>query len=422
MKKKYLICGIIVILLLVGGCFIVFNKNESKNNNIMDDDYEKEDNFSINLIKEINKQREENYLISPYSIEIALNMLRDGARGNTKDEIDSVIYNRKINSIIVKNRIGVANAAFIRNKYKNYVEKDYYDTLKNSYNAEILYDEFNTPEVINNWVNDKTSGMIKKVVDEIDDDFVLGLANALAIDVEWENQFECNNTNSEKFTKSDGTGINVEMMHSDYKTSDYKYIELANAKGIIIPYRRYDSETGEENYTGDSRLEFIGLLPNDNINSFINSLTIDTLDNLDSNSREASSDLTIRLSLPRFNYEYDLKDFSSILYNMGIRDAFDPVNADFTGIIERNNEVDNLYVGVAVHKTYIDLNEKGTKAAAVTYFGMKDSASMADKSEIIDISFNKPFVYMIRDVETKEILFFGTVYEPNLWEGTTCSN
>ena len=83
---------------------------------------------------------------------------------------------------------------------------------------------------------------------------------------------------------------------------------------------------------------------------------------------------------------------------------------------------DNVYVSKAVHKTYIDLNEKGTKAAAVTYFGMDKASSVAPTKKKVKIEFNKPFVYMIRDSKTKEILFFGVVRKPNEWKGSTCSN
>ena len=87
-------------------------------------------------------------------------------------------------------------------------------------------------------------------------------------------------------------------------------------------------------------------------------------------------------------------------------------------------EIDeNVYVGEAVHKTRIELNEKGTKAAAVTYFGMfKNAMEIENDYEEVDIKFNKPFIYLIREKNTSELLFFGTVFEPNKWEGMTCSN
>ena len=101
---------------------------------------------------------------------------------------------------------------------------------------------------------------------------------------------------------------------------------------------------------------------------------------------------------------------------MGITDVFDSTKANFNKVMD-NSEI---YVNTAIHKTRIELNETGTKAAAVTYFGTKDNAMpMLDKS--YSIAFNRPFIYMIRDKATNEILFFGVVEEPNIWKGSTCN-
>ena len=108
---------------------------------------------------------------------------------------------------------------------------------------------------------------------------------------------------------------------------------------------------------------------------------------------------------------------------MGIKKAFDEEEADFSKIITKENlnklGKENIYVSDAIHKTYIDLNEKGTKAAAVTYFGIR-ATSGVESYETVEIKFDRPFIYMIRDTETKEILFLGSVYEPNKWNGNTC--
>ena len=90
--------------------------------------------------------------------------------------------------------------------------------------------------------------------------------------------------------------------------------------------------------------------------------------------------------------------------------------------MDKNSVIDNLYVGEAIHKTHIDLNEKGTKAAAITYFGMFKNTSIIIEKENIEIEFNRPFIYIIKDSKTNEMLFFGVVYEPNKWNGSTCSN
>jgi len=401
MNKRTIYLLIIIVLLVTIIGIIIFEDISRTNNNSKEDIVITDNDFTLSFIKNVNKEKLENYLVSPYSVEVALNMLKSGSSGNTLDELNKVLSKRNLK--ISNDNVKIANGIFIKDKYKNDIKDSFTNNLKTNFNAEILYDEFTTPNVINNWVNDKTNGMINKILDDISPDFVLGLANAIAIDAKWESVFECISTTSETFNKVDGKKINVQMMHKTYQ-SGIKYLD-GDTKGVVIPY--------QEN------LEFIGLLPNNNVQEYISSLSKEKLDNILNSFKDISSKERVLLSLPRFSYSYDLKDFQDILVSMGIKDAFDSSNANFSNII--SPEIEELYVSDAIHKTYIDLNEKGTKAAAVTYFGLdKNSASYTNKYKDIKIEFNRPFIYMIRDTASKEILFFGTVYEPNIWNGSTC--
>ena len=409
-KEKIKRSAIIIIILLIA-CLSIINsrarrikKQKEKEVNV-----EVVGNYNIDIIKLTNNESvDSNYLISPYNIEIALNMLRDGANGKTKEEIDKVIGNRKINDVSIKDKLNIANAVFIKDLYKDNVKKDYISLLDKNYKADILYDKFETPDVINNWVKEKTNGMIPKILDRISKDYVMGLASALALDVEWDKSFECVNTIEENFTKIDNSKMKVEMMHQTY-TNGAKYLKNSEVEGIVLPYKSDDKE-----------LEFVAILPKDGVNNYINNLDEDKLKNITNDFKDATSKMHVNLSLPRFTYSYDVKDFIGILKKMGIVTAFDENLADFTKMAVVDT---NLYVGEAIHKTKVELNEKGTKAAAVTYFGMFEATGLVDRDyEEVDIKFNKPFVYMIRERNTGEILFFGTVFEPNKWEGTTCSN
>lgn len=404
MNKRNIGIIIGIIIVCIGIVLLIIGRKANKEKIVLDND------FNINIIKAFNKlDGDKNYLISPYNIYLALNMLRDGASGKTKDEIDKVLNNDKINNLLVKDKIGVANGVFIKDIYKNNVKKDYYDILKNKYNSDIIYDEFTSPDKINNWVSEKTYGMIPSILDRMDKNYVMGLASALAIDVKWLDSFECIRTTSEEFTKINNDKINVEMMHKSFDTDYFKYINEEDIKGIILPYEKIDNNID---------LEFIGLIPED-INTYINSLTKDKLDKIIQSAKTASDKIHVNLSIPRFSYDYNANDFMDILKELGIHEAFDPDLANFTKMIEI---AENIYVGEAIHKTHIELNEVGTKAAAVTYFGMFKNSAMIDQNyQEINITFNKPFIYLIREKNTGEILFFGTVYEPNLWNSSTCS-
>lgn len=354
--------------------------------------------FDYNIIHAANKE-DKNYLISPYSIGYALTILKDGAKDNTKTQIDDALKNYNINKINnIKDRIAISNALFIKNKYKNDISTNYITNVKDNYDSEILFDEFETPKVINDWTKEKTYGMIDKILDQMDKDFVLGIANAIAIDVEWKNQFIENNTRKETFTKIDNTTKEVDMMHTD---EDVMYIENNNAKGIIKDYKKY----------GDVELEFVAILPNNDIKEYINKFNKDELNSLLNNKKTNDENTEINLSLPKFKFDYKYEKFMDDLKFLGITDAFNENKANFKDMLNDDSLLE-LYVGEAIHKTHIELSEYGTKASAVTYFGMFKNTAMPQQKDKINIVFNRPFLFLIKEKESDNIWFFGTIYEP----------
>lgn len=402
--KKIIIVLMSILVILTVILFLLF-KNQNKHVT------PKKSDFINKIINVVNKKEKDNYLISPYSIEMALQMLSEGTDTTTFKEIDALIGKRQIPMLMAKDHISVANALFLKEKYKDIVNKEFVNKLKSNYDAEVLIDKFENPDKINAWVNEKTYEMIPKVVDQIDELFVLGLANAIAIDVEWVNKFECNNTSSEMF-KNDKEKIETEMMHAEYH-SNIKYIDDKDIQGVIIPYMSYDKD-GKANYNNEgTTLEFVGILPKD-INAFIANFNNRDFNKLTSSFKDLQTSEELNLSLPRFKYDYKL-DLIDVLKELGVNEIFSK-NADFTKIF---GEKGDLYISDAIHKTHIELSENGTKAAAVTYFGIKAN-SLIEDNKIINITFNKPFVYIIRDTKTKEILFIGIVKSPNKWNGSTC--
>ena len=368
-------------------------------------------NFNNTLIKTINKNENGNYLISPYSIEVALNMLKEGSNSTTYNELNKILPSNKIANLNIKNRISVANAVFVKSMYQDNIKKDFISTVKNKYNSEILFVEFNPPDVINDWVKKKTFGMLDKLIDEVNPDFVMGLANALAIDVEWKYKFKCVNTIKSNFTVLDSTK-EVEMMHNSYESNqkDVKYIKNDNEIAVILPYNSYNKEDSE---TDTVDLQFIAVLPNNDVNKYIYDFNLEKYSSLMNGFKDIGPNEKLDVSLPRFKYDYSINNFNKYLINIGLRETFSE-NPNFSRIIDKN-----LKISSSVHKTHISLNEKGTKAAAVTYFSMANSSALDEKT-IINIDFNKPFLYMIKDSKSDELLFFGVVKEPNEWKGSDC--
>lgn len=364
-------------------------------------------NYYIKLIKEINKNENKNYLISPYSIEMALSMLRDGAEGETKKQITDLIGNRELNYFNSKKKINVANALFVNKKYKDNVLDSYYNIVKDKYKSDIIYDKFEGPKAVNDWVNKKTNKMIPSLLDDLDETDLLVLVNALAIDLKWEYSFSCNNTNKAIFFREDGSWYKVAMMRENYEKENVKYFKDDKSEGVIIPYKTYDDN--------DNRLEFVGILPVSNINSYIDNLTAERLESIDKIVQEIPEGNTLTVAIPKFQYDYEIEKFIDALQSLGIKNAFD--EADLSKMLNISSHVSQV-----VHKTHIEVKEQGTKATAASGVVITKDASSEQEERQITIRFEKPFVYMIRDQKTKEILFFGVVYEPDEWNGKTCEN
>ena len=399
----------IIIILFVIALFL--RRSDNKKN--ISKKTDKKLSYDVKVIKELSTDK--NFLISPYSIKVALGMLRDGSTGNSNKQISDLIGNDDISLIESSEKVSNANGLFIKDQYKSLVEENYINTLSNNYSSEVIFDKFEKPDVLNNWVNEKTFGMIDKAVEEVPSDFVLGLVNAIAIDVSWNIPFECDKTSSEEFIRNDNSKINVEMMKKTYSSSQYKYFIYDDFKGVVLPYKKEE----------DLSLEFVAILPNNDVNSFINNLTDSDLERTYKNITVVG-EKELYVELPRFSYSYEVEDLIESLKSLGVKDVFDSSNASLYNIITSENlsknNLGNIYVDTAVHKAVIEINEKGTKAAAITYFGMKNVTAIEEDKKIVSIEFNKPFVYIIRDSKTHEILFMGAVYEPNKWNGSTCSD
>lgn len=404
-SKKYLmfgLMGIVILALIIAMVTIYFRVNE-KPVKPKGPGGLKENNFNTLLIEGYHKSLEEekNYMISPYSLEFVLSMIRDGASGTTYEELSNLVPERDIKTFTAKERINIANALFIKNNVV--VKDDFKKLMSDKYKSQILYDEFVTPDVINDWANKETYGMIPKVMEQINPEFLFGLGNATAIDVEWQSKFKCNSTELEKFNKYDGSKIDVAMMHQ-YFESVASYYKDDNATYVSLPYRAYN-ELGEYDREG-TQLEFIGILPEEDVDKYINSFDYDVLKNNLKEMKEANDLFHINLKLPKFKYEYDVEGLTNLLINLGLKETLSP-NPNFEKIADYDMSISNV-----AQKTFIELTESGTKAAAVTLVIFDANAIAPTEPEVVDVTFDKPFIYIIKDKNSDELLFFGVVYSP----------
>jgi len=365
------------------------------------------DDFGFRLFSElVNNHELNNILISPISIAIALNMTYNGTNGSTKqamaktlgiDELSLLQLNQS--NKILKNTlqktdskvtINIANSlwADIGIKFK----PDFISNNKTYYNADLAtlnFSDAKAPNVINNWVNKKTKGKIKKIIDEIGEDVVAYLINAIYFNGQWQAAFDTHKTKPGPFYLLDGKEISHPMLT---QTGKYLYFNNDMFQAVRLPYGK--GNVGMYIFLPDTSLDFEKFLTNLNSKNWS-----------DWTSSFSTYDGTI--TLPRFKIEYD-QSLKQALITMGMDIAFDDSKADFTKMATSNIK-GNIFIGDVKHKTYIDVNEKGTEAAAVTSVMMELKGGPMHN---FNMAVNHPFFYVIDDNQTGAILFMGIVTEP----------
>lgn len=503
-NKKPILIAIIVVLVLaiVGVCgymvytrYFVEEKSTTVKSSVKKSQYRLSGNgledFDLRFLQLENEAK--NKIYSPLSIKYALAMLQEGASGDTKEQITNLIGDYKPKAYPNSDHMSFANAMFIRNTFKDQVREEYTKNLKDKYNAEVILDEFSSPDNINNWVSDKTFKLINNLIDDVSDSNFF-LINALAIDMNWNNQLQCkegrtipcmpyfvkyqhekytdsvreiyDNFEKVKFNGKDvdaaviGASINKydiikelgednirktvgaelqayidkggEMCGETYESWMDNYIKTlgANYKSVDQSTDFYLTESDDvkvfakdlKEYDGIT-LQYVGIMPkkveldeyvknidSKNINELINGLKNISFENF-----KDGVVTKIHGNIPFFKYEYSLPLLKD-LKKMGINNIFDINKSDLSNMITGEKQ----YIDKAVHKANIEFSNDGIKAAAATAFGGSGAAGCfidfdheyEVPIEEIDLTFDKPYMYIIRDKATGEVWFTGTVYDP----------
>src|SRR5450759_2242916 len=362
-----------------------------------------ENSFALDIFKNViaNSDESDNIIISPLSISEALSMTLNGANGATRDSmlaalrmngltpeiINSSYKNLSASLLNVDKRvlISVANSVWTE---KNFVvKKPFTDILTQSYDAESKSFDITDPQdpgMVNNWIESKTNGLIKNMLDGLDPNTVMLLINAIYFKGKWNSQFDKENTVKESFYKPGGVTSQVPMMK---QTSDYN---IFNGEGFTIAELPY----GQGNFvmdvilpTGNNRIKDIIPLINDNsLNRW--------LDHLGERKTE--------LTFPKFKYGYK-KELASILSDMGMGIAFSSA-ANFSNIADIA-----LQISFVLHQAFIETNEEGTEAAAATIVGI---VTTAEPIGPFVLKIDHSFLYIIRETTTNSILFIGRVADP----------
>lgn len=424
---KRLMAGVLAgtMLLSFAGCGVVSGKKSKKAklendtkaeaafdyDEVKDTDYDEEqysgdyNKYAFNIMAETasNSDADANIMISPASIMFAMDMAAAGANGDTLDQINGVftesgdpIEQQAFASEMMDKINGSKDVEFscanaIWNNEDilgNMISEDYVDYVEDVFSAEIRTEKFgdDTIKEINEWVEENTEGMIKEVVQELSPTTAMILVNAIAFDAAWEEAYEDYQVNDGEFTTASGKTQDVVFLSSTEST----YFETDKATGFMKYYEGGD-------------YAFVAILPTDesiSANEFIEDFTgEDYAEFIGSKTYEYD----VWTMLPEFEYDYEV-EMTSILQDLGIEDAFDDNAADFSGI----SSAANLFVSKVLHKTHIELDRNGTKAAAVTAVYLDAEMAMEPAPEV-EVYCDRPFAYAIVDVETMNPIFVGTV-------------
>ena len=337
-----------------------------------------------------------NIFISPLSISIALTMTYNGAVGETERTMAEVLEIDALDLSTINNsnkalrnsldtpdpkvEISIANSIWSRQGIE--FNSDFLERNRVFFEAEIASLDFSLPQataIINEWVDTNTNGKIEKIVERINPQTLLFLINAIYFKGNWQDEFDESMTRSGTFHLPDGREKRVQMMRRE---GEYPYFRGENFEATSLPY-------------GDGRLGMYIFLPNrnSNLNKFLRNLNAENWEGWISQFQDRRHELM----LPRFKLEYEVR-LNDTLEALGMGIAFGG-GADFSGMGP------NLFISEVRHKTFVEVNEEGTEAAAVTaVVGVKSIPSV--------FRVDRPFFFAIYDAETETILFMGTVTKP----------
>ena len=403
------ICMVLVITTGVLGYLLMKDGGEEPtinepNNNEPTSEVSATGDFEIDLFREAYVTSDSNTVISPLSIKMAMAMVTEGAKEETLTELREVLeldensktyYQNLIDDISGQDDITLDIANSVWSKDDLEFKQDFIDLLQQYYHAEATSLDFNdssSVDTINNWVDDKTNGKISKILEKIEPLDIMYLINAIYFNADWTEQFNEDFTQEKDFTIADGSTIQTELMSMD---SDFQYQENDDFQAVELPY-------GE-----DGRYVMRVYLPEEGkeIDEFVSGMTREELNNWNQNFSQMEG----YLELPKFKTEYS-KNLNDILKDLGIERAFDSGLANFKDIIDVTGQ--NAYISRVIHKTYIDVSERGTEAAAVTMVAMELKGMPTEPEDTFEMIVDRPFFFTIDDTENDEILFMGTILNP----------
>ena len=371
---------------------------------------ESDQNFSLKLFKAISESASNsNLFISPLSVSTALSMALNGASGQTYTDIQNTIeltglseeernlayktLHELLSGIDEQVIFEIANSMWYANHFN--ILPEFVNKNQDYFFAEVTALDFTAPsalDIINGWVNEKTHGKIEKILDFIPANAVLYIINAIYFKATWLYEFDKDYTKEENFYTKPQTAIKTPMMKT---TAELKYFQDNKVEIVDLPYGKGNfSMTVFLPLEGISLDDFIAELDGNQWNKYLNQLQLHKG----------------TVSFPKLKVEYELL-MNDVLQQLGMASSFNPEVADFSRI----RSTGGIWISRVIHKTFVEIDEEGTEAAAVTLIEFVETGSGSDPGLDFFMNVNRPFMFVIRENETGAILFMGKIVEPS-WD------
>lgn len=409
---KRLCTAVFSLSLFTPGLFAKDNKAAVSNNR-----------FGWSLFEEVQKSesKDANILFSPLSAWLALTLTSNGSRSGTEEEFTKILAqegwtreeaNKEVRGLLDSllapsdsgEKVKIANAVWVNSDVFQISEQFANDT-ETYYSIKpgddvIRSESFSDPsalENINSWVSESTDGLIPSIVDQLKGDMASILLNALYFEGQWQIPFPEKLTVEKPFHKASGKDSAVMMMND--QSTDFRYSEDAKFKMLSLGFR---AKTDEFGFATPGR--------------YVLDIVLPTKGQLEDLKQEDYEGLTNRLdthevkvNLPRFRLDY-AKSLVESLEQVGLKQAFEPSQADFTGLGQAGKKQD-LYISDVLQKTAAEMNENGFKAAAATAVTVSTTSAPIEQ-ELKEFIADRPFFIALRDTETGALLFQGLINDP----------
>ncbi len=361
--------------------------------------------FGVELFTKVALEKSENFMLSPLSASAALTMLLNGCNGDTYDQLKATlkypenmtiseineVYKSLVAQLLVvdpKVKLALANAIFYRQGFT--VKNPFLNTMESDFDAEIAGLDFSLPSslaTINKWASDNTNGKIPKVLNEISGDAVMFIMNALYFKGDWSYQFDKSLTSDRPFYTDGSNSVDVSTMKGDIGS---KVTHGTGYNAIELPY-------GCTNFT------MVVIVPEGTLSDFNASFDAEKWNEITSAFDQANDYGEVTVYMPKYKFSYE-KYLNDQLKSMGMIDAFIPGVADLSGIADAS-----IFVSFVKQNTFVEVDEEGTEAAAVTTIGIELTSMPPQPREFV---IDKPFVFAIRERTTNTLLFIGQVVNP----------